>query len=227
MRMQFDATQIDDPSQASRVVDDDFFCGSSGRKRKRDRTQPTGPLLRRPLLIKSWGFGPVHKPLKNNRTVPNSGQRARRNRQIITDQVEFCYARLREVSLVGMGNTDFTSINREQLAGFVLGHPNRLTSGSDRDSGAESVRSYSRILRETSQCHEEWRWESWIKSFAGMYRHCCPSSIRMLQENVAAASASNFKVQLFENADDLFAFKPWKAGHTEICWTPTSSKGLI
>jgi hypothetical protein len=34
---------------------------------------------------------------------------------------------LREINLVGMGDVDFASINREQFAGFLLRHENRLT----------------------------------------------------------------------------------------------------
>src|SRR6185437_16392557 len=98
---------------------------AAGWKRKRDRAQPLGTLLRRTLLIKSRGLGPVHEALENNRTVPNSSQRTRRNRQVITDEIEFRNARLREIKLVGMGDADFTSINREQLAGFRLHHGNR------------------------------------------------------------------------------------------------------
>src|SRR3954471_1044981 len=103
-------------------MDDDFFCSAAGRKRKRDSTQPGGALLRRTLLVKGWSLGAVHESLEDDRTVPNSSERSRRNRQIVANQVEFCNARLREKELVRIRDTDFTPVNRQQLAGFRLGH---------------------------------------------------------------------------------------------------------
>src|SRR5258708_441211 len=127
MRMQFDAAEIYYPGKPSCVIDNDFFCGASGREGKRHRPQPRGALLRRTLLIKRRSLGAIHEPLKDDRTVPNSSKRAGRNRQIVTNKIEFRDARLREINLVRMGNANFASINREQLAGFLLRHENRLT----------------------------------------------------------------------------------------------------
>ena len=65
---------------------------------------------------------------EDDRTIANSSQRARRNRQIVANQIEFRDARLREIKFLRMGDADLAPINREQLAGFLLRHPNRLPS---------------------------------------------------------------------------------------------------
>src|SRR5437868_10584625 len=127
MRMQFDTTKVDHPGKSSRVIYDDFFCGASGREGKRHGAQPRRALLRRTLLIERWSLGAIHEPLEDDRTVPDSSKRARRNRQVVTNKIEFRDGRLRKINLVWMCDADFASINREQLAGFLLRHENRLT----------------------------------------------------------------------------------------------------
>src|SRR3954454_12306350 len=111
MRVQFDATQFDYPRKPGCVIYNNFFCGATGGKRKRDRAQPGGALLGRTLLVKRWSFSPVHESFEDDRTIANSSQGARGNRQIVANQIEFRDARLRKINLVRMGDADFTSIN--------------------------------------------------------------------------------------------------------------------
>jgi hypothetical protein len=46
---------------------------------------------------------------------------------------------LREVNLVRMGNADFASINREQLAGFLLRHRNKLSLQAALNGGNPAI----------------------------------------------------------------------------------------
>ncbi len=89
MRMQLDAAQVDDPGQPGRIIDDDFFRGAARRERQRDGSQPGGPLGGRALLIKRLALGAIDEALENDRTIPDSGQRARRDGQVVADKIEF------------------------------------------------------------------------------------------------------------------------------------------
>ena len=95
MGVQFDATQIDDPGKPSRVIDDDLFRSSARREREGNCSQPWRPLSGRTLLIKRLTLGAVDETLQNNRTILDSGERARRNGQIVAHKIEFRDSRLR------------------------------------------------------------------------------------------------------------------------------------
>jgi hypothetical protein len=60
--------------------------------------------------------------------VPSAtGESAGGDRQIVMYEVEFRDARLpRQIQLVWMSHTDFTSVNREHLGGLCFPHENRL-----------------------------------------------------------------------------------------------------
>ena len=94
MWVQFDAPQVDDPGKPGRIVDDNLFGGSAGRKRQCRRAQPGGPLARRPFLIKGFPFRAMNEPFKNDRPIANACQRTRRHRQVVANQVEFRKLRL-------------------------------------------------------------------------------------------------------------------------------------
>ena len=94
MRVQLDAAEIDDPREPRRVVDDDLFRGAAGRESQRDRSQPRGALRRRALLIEGLTFGAVDEALEHHGTVADSGQRARRDRQVVANQIELGELRL-------------------------------------------------------------------------------------------------------------------------------------
>src|SRR6266404_2953280 len=77
MRMQLDATEIDDPRKPRRVIDNDFFRSASRRERERYRSQPRGALRWCALLIERLTFGAIDVSLEDKRTVSDSGERAR------------------------------------------------------------------------------------------------------------------------------------------------------
>ena len=89
MRVQLDAAQVDDPGEPRRIVDDDLFGGAARGKRERHRSQPGGPLGGRALLIERLPFGAVNESLENDRPIANSGERARRDRQVVADRSSF------------------------------------------------------------------------------------------------------------------------------------------
>jgi hypothetical protein len=74
-------------------------------------------------LIESLTFGAIDVSLEDKRTVPDSGERARRDRQVVADHVKFrelCL--LREIQFARVSNTDLASIDREQLGSVFLPH---------------------------------------------------------------------------------------------------------
>ncbi len=88
MWMQLEASEVDDPRQSRRVVDDDFFRGASRWKRERDGAQPRGPIFRRALLIERLALGAIDVAFQYDGAIANSAQRAGRDREIVADQVE-------------------------------------------------------------------------------------------------------------------------------------------
>ena len=121
--MQLDATKIDDPRKSRRVIDYDFFRSASRREREYCRSQPRGALRWCALLIERLTFGAIDVSLEDKRTVPDSGERARRDRQIEANQVQFrelCL--LRKIQLARVSNTDRASMDREQLGSVFLPH---------------------------------------------------------------------------------------------------------
>jgi hypothetical protein len=89
VRVEFDTTQIYDPRKPGCVVDHDFFCRSSRRKRQDNGSQPRWPLRGRALLVKRTLLGTVHETLQNNRTVPDSSEGSWRNREIVAHEIQF------------------------------------------------------------------------------------------------------------------------------------------
>ena len=123
MRMQLDAAEVDDPREPRRVVDDDFFRCAARRKRQRDGAQPRGPLGGRALLIERLAFGAVDEALEHDRTIADAGESARRDRQVVAHEVELRELRLLgEIRLVGVGDTDLASVDRQNLGCVFLHH---------------------------------------------------------------------------------------------------------
>src|ERR1700744_1127336 len=88
MRMQFDATQIDDPGKASRIVYHDFFRSPARRERERDGPQPCGTLGGSSLLIESFALRAVYESFEDDRAIFNSRESARGDGQVIPNEVE-------------------------------------------------------------------------------------------------------------------------------------------
>src|SRR5215813_1041622 len=89
MRMKFNATEVDDPRETGGVIHNKFIRGTARRKRQSDCRKPCRPHGRRPLLIKRFAFGTVDETFEHDRTILNSLQRARGDRKIVVNKVEF------------------------------------------------------------------------------------------------------------------------------------------
>ena len=76
VRVQFDATQVHDPGEPRRIVDDDLFGRASRRERQRHGPQPGRTFVGRPLLVEGLALGPVHEALEDDRTVAHPGEGA-------------------------------------------------------------------------------------------------------------------------------------------------------
>src|SRR5260370_28787110 len=127
MRMWLDAARVDDPGQARRIIDHDFLRSASRRECERNCSQPRRAPAGRALLIKRLTFGAVNEPLENQGTIPDSTQSARRDRQIIAEDVKFRQLRLaRKIELVRVRHADLASLDGEQLGGFFFPHKKSL-----------------------------------------------------------------------------------------------------
>lgn len=87
--MQLDATKIYDPCKPCSVIDNDFFCRAARREREGYRPQPLGALRWCALLVEGLAFSALDVPLEDERTVPDSSERARRDRQVVANQIQF------------------------------------------------------------------------------------------------------------------------------------------
>jgi len=121
--MQLDAAKIDDPRKPRCVIDNDFFRGASRRERECYRLQPRWALRWCAFLIERLTFGAIDVALEDKRTVPDTKERARRDRQVVAHQVKFRELGLsREIQLARVSNTDFASVDQEQLGSVFLPH---------------------------------------------------------------------------------------------------------
>ncbi len=75
------------------------------------------------LLIERLAFGAVDEALENQRTIPDSGESARRDRQVVAHEIEFRELRLPgKVRLVRVGYTNLASLDRQDLGCAILLH---------------------------------------------------------------------------------------------------------
>ena len=94
VRVQFDAAEVDDPSQSRRIIDNYLFRRTARRERQRYGSQPRGVFGRRAFLIKRLTFRAVHEALENDRTIPNSSESSRGDRKVIPHKVKLRKLRL-------------------------------------------------------------------------------------------------------------------------------------
>src|ERR1700722_10983354 len=112
MRMQLDASKVYNPRKSGAIIDDDFFRSAARRERERYRSQPRRAPGWCALLIEGLTFGAVDISLEDKRTVADSDQRARRDRQVVADQIQFRELRLfREVKFFRVANPDLVPID--------------------------------------------------------------------------------------------------------------------
>src|SRR5437667_12586614 len=67
MRIQIDASEVDDPEELCGVADDNLSRRAAGRKTQLHGLDPVGMTVWRPLLKKRLALGAVHVTLEDNR----------------------------------------------------------------------------------------------------------------------------------------------------------------
>src|SRR5262249_27478593 len=97
MRIEVDASEVDDPEKLGSVADDDLTGRTSRRKLKLDRLDPVRMLLRRPLLKKRFPLGSIHVALEHDRSRRDASQRAVSDGVVVANEIELRVARARKV----------------------------------------------------------------------------------------------------------------------------------
>src|SRR5439155_5324506 len=108
MRIEVDASQVDDPGQLRGVADHDLFRGPARGKGELDGLDPLGARRRGALLKEGLAFGSVDEALEGHGASANATQRSLGDRQVIADQIELGVAAPREEDLVGIADRDGT-----------------------------------------------------------------------------------------------------------------------
>src|SRR5687768_11679070 len=122
MRVQLDAAEVHDPGEARSIVDDDFLRRAPGRERQGDGPQPFRSIRRSPLLIERLAFGTVDESLEHDGTIPDPGERARSDGEVILDDLALGELYIpREVRLVGIADPDLATLDGEELCGVLSG----------------------------------------------------------------------------------------------------------
>ena len=115
MRIQVDATEVDDPGELRRIPDDDLLRRSPRWEGQLDRLDPLRPRCRRALLKEGLTLRAVDKTLEGHGPAGHAAQRALRHRQVIANQVELGVTGLRKEDFVGIADGDLTARNLDDL----------------------------------------------------------------------------------------------------------------
>jgi hypothetical protein len=123
VRMQLDASEIDDPSEPGRVVDDELVGRATRRKRQRRRSKPGGSFFGRPLLIKGLAIGPVDESLEHERPILNAPKGPIGHGEVVADQIELREdCRLRKIHLARAGDVHLPPHERQNRVGLFRRH---------------------------------------------------------------------------------------------------------
>ncbi len=83
VRVEFDAAEVDDPREAGRIIDDQFFSGAARREGKGYGSEPVGMVGRGALLIEGGLVGAVDEAFQNDGAIADTGERTGGNREVI------------------------------------------------------------------------------------------------------------------------------------------------
>jgi hypothetical protein len=89
MGMQFNASQVHNPSETRRPIDHKFLCSPTGRKRECHGAEPRRSINGRSLLIERLALGSIDEAFQYDGAILNSLQRAGRDRKVVTYEVKF------------------------------------------------------------------------------------------------------------------------------------------
>ena len=130
VRMQLDAAEVDDPGKPRRIIDHEFFRSPTRRERQRGGSQPRRTLGGRALLIKRLAFGAINESLENDRAILDPGESARRDGQVVADEIEFRELCLSgKIRLVRVCHADF-ALPRSRAARWLLLFPRKQATPS-------------------------------------------------------------------------------------------------
>src|SRR5262249_10911329 len=115
MRMEIDASEVDDPRQLRRVAQHDLARGPAGGKLELHHLDPERPRLGRSLLEKELALRAVDIALERHRPPTRSAQRAFRHREVVAHQVDLGDAALREEDLLRIRDRDLAALDLQQL----------------------------------------------------------------------------------------------------------------
>jgi hypothetical protein len=125
MRMQLHTAEVDDPREASRIIDDYFLRGTPRRERQGDRAHPLRQVARCALLVEGLCLRTIHKAFQNDWAIQDTAQRTRRHGEKIADDIEFCELHAAgEVRLGRAANAHHAANYLQQLRVVYFRHHN-------------------------------------------------------------------------------------------------------
>ncbi len=140
VRVQVDASQVDDPEELRRVAHDDLSRCPARRKAHLHRLDPVGVLRRCPLLEERIALRAIDVALEHDRPPGDPAQRPSGDRRIVPGQGELRVTGLRKEHLVRVG--DHHLATRDFQGGLLrLPHENSvaelITCASPRSTQGE------------------------------------------------------------------------------------------
>src|SRR5207253_10794106 len=170
MRIEVDASEVDDPGELGRLADDDLLGGPARGKAEHHRLDPLRARAGRPLLEEGFTLGPVDEALERHRPPGHPAYGSLGHGQVVTEQIGLGVAGSREEDLVRITDGDLPSTDIDHLASF--GHARTIrripppplsavTMPGDGDSGRRSDRGAAASISRFSPARpgpEDARW---------------------------------------------------------------------
>src|SRR5207302_6445819 len=118
MRIEVDASEVDDPGELGRLTDDDLLGGPARGKAEHHRLDPLRARAGRPLLEEGFTLGPVDEALERHRPPGHPAYGSLSHGRVVTDQIGLRVAGSREKDLVRITDGDPPSTDIDHLASF-------------------------------------------------------------------------------------------------------------
>ncbi len=125
--VELDASEIDDPRESGRIIDNDLFRRPARRKGEQGGAQPRRAVRGRALLIKGLSIRAIHEAFQNDRAIVNSRESSRSHREVVANDLELCKpGLLREIDLLWVRDADLATFDQQHLSGVFFLHEHRL-----------------------------------------------------------------------------------------------------
>jgi hypothetical protein len=109
MRIEIDASEVDNPQELGGVADDDLAGRASGGEAELDGLDPVGVILGRAFLKKRLLIRTVHVAFEHERPARDAAKSAIGDRGVILHEIQLRVAGLRKKDFVGVGDHDFAA----------------------------------------------------------------------------------------------------------------------